>query len=159
MAMAPPLGFTCSASSGKPRSRVTARACAAKASFSSITSICERFSPVLSRIFRVAGAGANPMMRGATPMTVVATMRASGVRPNFEAAIFDAMINAHAPSFTPEAFPAVTVPFGFTIGLSFERASSVVSGRGCSSVSKILASPFFCGIGTATISCLKKPAA
>lgn len=107
----------------------------------------------------MAGAGANPIMRGATPTTVVATMRASGVRPNFEAAVLEARINAHAPSFTPEAFPAVTVPFGFTMGLSFESASSVVSGRGCSSVSKVLDSPFFWGIGTGAISCLKKPAA
>src|SRR5437899_3313871 len=39
MAIAPPLGLTCGASSGIPRSRRTASACEAKASFSSMTSI------------------------------------------------------------------------------------------------------------------------
>jgi len=59
----------------------------------------------------------------------------------------------------PDAFPAVTVPPGFTIGFSFVRPSSVVSARGCSSVSKIFGSPFFCATLTGTSSALKNPAA
>ena len=66
---------------------------------------------------------------------------------------------ATEPSFTPEALPAVTVPVGFTTGLSFPSASAVVSGRGCSSVVNIFGSPFFCGMATGMSSSLKKPAA
>ena len=34
----------------------------------------------------------------------------------------------------PEAFPAVTVPLGLTTRFNFVSPSSVVSGRGCSSI-------------------------
>ena len=60
--------------------------------------------------------------------------RARGVRPCFFACSSFAKRSAAEPSFTPEALPAVTVPSGFTTPLSFASASSVVSGRGCSSV-------------------------
>jgi hypothetical protein len=60
---------------------------------------------------------------------------------------------------TPEALPAVTVSSGPLMPLSLASCSSVVSVRGCSSVSKSLGSPFFCAISTGTISPLKKPAA
>ncbi len=72
----------------------------------------------------------------------VASTRARGVRRYFETAPCDARSNAHAPSLMPDAFPAVTVPFGLTIGFNLASPSRVVSGRGCSSVSKILASAF-----------------
>ncbi len=62
-----------------------------------------------------------------------------------------------APSLTPEALPAVTVPSGFTIGLSFASASSVVS-RGCSS-SATTVSPLRPGTVTGAISPAKKPRA
>ncbi len=55
--------------------------------------------------------------------------------------------------------PAVTEPSGFTTPFSLASISGVVSGRGCSSVSKTFGSPFFCGSVTGTISRLKKPAA
>ena len=113
---------------------VTARPCAAKASFSSITSISASFSPSRSSSFCVAGAGPMPMMRGATPAVAIATTRARGVRPCLFAAASEAMISAAAPSFTPEALPAVTVPPCLRNGVgSLASASSVVSPRGCSS--------------------------
>ena len=45
-------------------------------------------------------------------------------------------MSAAAPSLTPDALPAVTVPSGRTIGFSLPSASSVVA-RGCSSLSTI----------------------
>jgi Rrf2 family protein len=82
-AMAPPQALTraSSSSSATPRSRSTARPWAAKASFSSITSICARLRPVSSSTLRTAGAGPKPMMRGATPAVAMPTTRARGVRP------------------------------------------------------------------------------
>ena len=59
---------------------------------------------------RVAGAGPMPMMRGATPAVAPPRIWAIGVRPYFLAAASDAMISAAAPSLTPDALPAVTVP-------------------------------------------------
>ena len=44
---------------------------------------------------------------------------------------------AAAPSLTPDALPAVIVPGLRTNGLSLASASSVVSGRGCSSLSTV----------------------
>ena len=43
-------------------------------------------------------------------------------------------MSAAAPSLTPEALPAVTLPPSRTIPTSFASASSVVSARGCSSL-------------------------
>jgi len=59
---------------------------------------------------------------------------------------------AQAPSFTPEALPAVTVPSGFTTPFNFASASIVASGRGCSSRSTTVAAPFFPGTETGMIS-------
>ena len=61
---------------------------------------------------RVAGTGPMPMMRGATPAAAMPTTRAIGVRPCARAAASEATISAAAPSLTPEALPAVTVPSG-----------------------------------------------
>jgi len=51
-----------------------------------------------------------------------------------------------APSFKPDALPAVTVPSDRTMGLSFDKPSIVVSGRGCSSAANRTDSRFFAGI-------------
>lgn len=56
-AIAPPPGFTWSASSARPSPRSTARDCAAKASFSSITSILASASPVRASRRCTAGTG------------------------------------------------------------------------------------------------------
>src|SRR5664280_866727 len=68
-AMAPPLGLTCSASSGSPSCRSTASDWAAKASFSSTTSRSLMPIPALPSSLRVAGTGPMPMIRGGTPAT------------------------------------------------------------------------------------------
>ena len=65
---------------------------------------------------------------------------------------------AEAPSLSPLALAAVTVPSFLNAGLSFAAIAMVESGRGCSSVSKIFGSPFRCGMLTGTISCLNFPA-
>lgn len=64
---------------------------------------------------------------------------------------------AQAPSFTPEALPAVTVPSGRTTPFNLANASRLVL-RGCSSVSTTMASPFFCGMVTGQISRARWPA-
>ena len=98
------------------------------------------------------------MMRGATPAVAVAITSPLGVRPYFFAASADASRTAHAPSLTPDALPAVTVPSGLTMPLSFASASRLVS-RGCSSRLTTIGSPFFCAIVTGMISSASRPAA
>src|SRR4051812_25961144 len=98
------------------------------------------------------------MIRGKTPAEAEPTIRAIGVSPNFVAADWEASKSAHAPSFTPDAFPAVTVPFDLTIGLRLASASSVVSGRGCSSLHTTTGSPFLAGTFTGIISLANRPA-
>ena len=68
------------------------------------------------------------------------------------------MISAAAPSLTPDALPAVTVPSLRTIGFSLASLSRLVR-RGCSSVSTMSGSPLRCGISTATISAARRPLA
>ncbi len=88
------------------------------------------------------------MMRGGTPAVAPPRMRAIGVRPCFFAAASEAMISAAAPSLTPEALPAVTVPPSAKSGLQLRRAPPcVVPARGCSSLSTTSGSPLRCGIG------------
>ena len=97
-----------------------------------------------------------PITRGATPAVAMPTTRARGVRPYLAAMASLASSSAAAPSFTPLALPAVTVPSGRTTPLSLASASRLVS-RGCSSLLTMIASPFFCGTVTGTISASKKP--
>ena len=67
-------------------------------------------SPSRASSFCTAGAGPMPMMRGATPAVAIATTRARGVRPWRLAASSRGEQQRAAPSLTPEALPAVTVP-------------------------------------------------
>ena len=92
------------------------------------------------------------------PEVACATMRAIGSRPSDLARSSDVTTTAEAPSFNPGAFPAVTVPSSLKAGFNFARDSIEVSSRTGSSVSKITAAPFFCGISTGTISSLNLPA-
>ena len=66
--------------------------------------------------------------------------------------------SAHAPSLTPEALPAVTVPSlrndGLQLGQRLERGVA----RGCSSRSTTTGRPCFCAIVTGEISSAKTPA-
>ena len=97
-------------------------------------------------------------MRGSTPATPDETIRASGFKLYFFMAPSDAIKTAHAPSFTPEEFPAVTVPSFLNAGFSFDKISIEVFGFINSSSLTIIASPFFCAIETGMISFLKRPA-
>jgi hypothetical protein len=121
---------------------------------SSITSNWSSVRPVSASTFFTAGAGPKPMMRGATPAVAMPTTRAFGVRPYFAALASSATSSAQAPSFTPEALPAVTVPPGRTMGLSLANASIEVW-RGCSSFETTTASPFFWAMLTGVISVSK----
>ena len=98
------------------------------------------------------------MMRGSTPATAPATRRARGVRPYFFTAASEATIIATAPSLTPLALPAVTVPPSLRKGVpSLASLSTVVPARGCSSLSTTIGSPLRCGIRTGTISFASRP--
>ena len=97
-----------------------------------------------------------PMIRGATPAVAMPMTRARGVRPWRAAAASLASSSAQAPSLTPDALPAVTLPSGRTTPFSFASASRLVS-RGCSSLATTIGSPFFCAIVTGVISASKKP--
>src|SRR5437868_4215153 len=57
------------------------------------------------------------------PEVACATMRARGSTPSARARSSDVTTTADAPSLTPGALPAVTVPDSLNAGLSFERAS------------------------------------
>ena len=156
--MAPPWAFTCSASSARPQARVQASAWAAKASFSSMTLKSRGVIPRRAHSFSTAGTGPTPMMRGATPPEAAPSMRARGSRPSFWTISAEASSRAAAPSLTPEALPAVTVPPSRTMGLRPCRAARVVSGRGCSS-SLTTMSPLRSLMVRGAISPSKKPLA
>ena len=65
-------------------------------------------------------------------------------------------VAAAAPSFTPEALPAVIDPSVRVIGRSFASCTIVVS-RGCSSCTTSIGSLRPCGTVTATISSANRP--
>ena len=56
--------------------------------------------------------GPRPMISGDRPLTPVATMRASGVRPSSRALVSDMMTTAAAPSLSGQQLPAVTRAVG-----------------------------------------------
>ena len=156
--MAPPCGFTCSASSGRPQERVQASAWAAKASLRSMTSKSRARISSRSHSLATAGIGPTPITRGATAPAAPPAIRARGSRPNRFTASSDASSSAAAPSLTPDALPAVIVPSGRTMGFRALRASSVVSARGCSSRLTTI-SPLRSGMVTGAISPSNQPLA
>lgn len=95
---------------------------------------------------------------GSTPAEAYAIILANGFAPTDLAKLSDARTIAAAPSFIPEAFPAVTVPLPSLIkaGLKFLSPSNVVSGLGNSSVVTVTL-PFLPGTSIGTISSLKYP--
>ncbi|MNI33975.1 hypothetical protein D3C73_879470 [compost metagenome] len=155
MAIAPPLTLTLAGS--QPRSRLTDSACAANASLASIRSRSLIVQPARSSALREAGIGPVPMMAASTPIVANEAIRASGVRPRRAASSSRISTTAAAPSFRPDALPAVTVPSFLKAGLRPARTSSVVA-RGFSSVSTMM-SPLRVLIVTGTISALNRPSA
>ena len=70
----------------------------------------------------VAGTGPMPMIRGSTPAWRSATSRASGCGRGCSATLRSISTTAAAASLTPEALPAVTVPFLREPGLQLGEA-------------------------------------
>ena len=151
-AMAPPFGLIRSSLSAKPSSRVQAKTCAAKASFSSMISISSNVRPALASAFFDASTGPIPIIRGSTPATAELTTRAKGFNPCCSTASPLAINNATAPSFNPELLPAVTEPSFLNAALRPPRASRVVFGFMNSSSTKTIGSFLRCGISTANFS-------
>jgi len=128
IAMLPPLGLILGSSSFKPQARMQAILWAANASLSSMTSMSDMLKPALARARLLASTGPMPIIRGSTPTTAELRIRANGLRWYFLIASADAIIVAAAPSFKPEEFPAVTLPFLRNAALSFPNPSIDVLG-------------------------------
>jgi len=118
----------------RPRSRAEAITWTANASLISMRSKSLIVIPALANARRLASTGPSPMISGLRALTPVATIRASGVRPSSAACRSLMITTAAAPSLSGQQLPAVTAPLGRNTGLSADTASSVVPGRGPSSV-------------------------
>ena len=92
------------------------------------------------------------MIRGSTPTTEEVTIFAKGLRLYCSTASPEATITVAAPSFNPEAFPAVTDPSFLKAGRNLANDSKVEFGRINSSSEKIIGSFLRCGISTEVIS-------
>ncbi len=134
-----------------------AKLCALKASFNSMSPISSRESPAFLNAFCVALTGPIPMIRGSTPTTAEATILTIGVRLCCFIALSEATITAAAPSLSPLALPAVTVPSFLNAVLNLARASREVSCLINSSSLKMRSSFFLCGIAIGTISFASLP--
>ena len=124
-AMAPPFGFTWSASSGRPSPRSTASAWLANASLSSMASKSDTARPsrsheLLHRRHRPDAHDARRRRR----RVAMPRMRARGMQPMACAPPRVAGSAPPTPSLTPEALPAVTVPSARTIGFSLASVSA-----------------------------------
>ncbi len=90
--------------------------------------------PAFDSALSVAGTGPTPMTSGSTPAKANETIRIFVGRPCSLAPSAEASRLIVAPSLRPAALPAVTRPCGRNGVFSAARASSVVPGRGGSSV-------------------------
>ena len=91
----------------------------------------------------MAKTGPIPIILGSTPATAAPIILANGLKACFLTASPEANNKAAAPSFNPDAFPAVTEPSFLNAGLKLDNDSNVVSGLANSSFSKIIGSFFF----------------
>ena len=95
------------------------------------------------------------MCFGSTPAVAPPQNLANGFSENFLTIFSEAIIRHAAPSFTPEAFPAVTVPFSLKgVGKRFNFSTVVL--RGCSSWSNVIFSLLLFEISMPIISSLKR---
>ena len=136
--MAPPLTLTLFISQSS--SLETAKDWAAKASFASIKSSSSIDHLASSKAFFTAGTGPIPIIEGSTPIVEDDTILTSGLSPNSLAFSFFITNTAAAPSFNPDAFPAVTVPSLSKTGFKELNLSKVVPCLGNSSVSNNISS-------------------
>ena len=164
-AIAPPIGLTFDGS--RPRSPMTARACAANASFSSIQSSWSCVMPAAAHAAGMANFGPMPMISGGTPRTANEENFASGVRLCSRKIFSLTISSAPAPSDICELLAAVTVPLAANTGLSLPSDSIVESARAPSSVSTVRRETSTWPvarfgvrvmISTGVVSALKKPA-
>ena len=95
---------------------------------------------------------------GATPLVACALIVTNAFRPNWFAFSDDMTSSAAAASFTPGAFPAVTVPSGLNAGFSAASAPMEASSLTLSSRVMTVAAPFFPGTLTGTTSVSNRPA-
>ena len=104
--------------------------------------------PVFSNNFLTAGIGPVPIIDGSTPVSAYPINFAIGFKPFSSALFFSIKTKAAAPSFIPDAFPAVTDPSFLNAGLNLAMLSISQSKRMCSSCSKTV-TPFrvFISIG------------
>jgi hypothetical protein len=107
----------------------------------------------------MAGTGVIITHFGSSPLVACATIRARTGRPRAPATSAAAITSAAAPSLTPGALPAVTVPSGSNAGLSRASASTEVSARTDSSCATTMGAPFFWGMVTASSSASNAPSA
>ena len=150
--MAPPFGLMRASRSCRPKARVQAKTCAANASLISMRSIWSKVRPARSNAFWLAGTGPMPMMRGSTPATAAEMILAIGWSLCARTPSSLANNNAAAPSLSPEALPAVTLPSFLKAGRKLESVSKVVLARENSSLSNTNASPLFWGMEIGKIS-------
>ena len=129
--MAPP--WTLILSRVIPKCRIEGKTWAAKASLISTRSISLMVIPARDMARRHASTGPRPMISGFNAVTAEDTIRASGVIPSSRARTSLITTTAAAPSFSGQAFPAVTEPSVRNTGLSFPNPSRSVCGRGPSS--------------------------
>ena len=93
------------------------------ASFDSIQSICEIFSPASDSASCTAGIGPSPIKFGATPFSPYDIILAMTGIEYFETECSLASTKAAAPSFIPDELPAVTVPSLSKAGFSLVKSS------------------------------------
>ena len=140
---------------GKPEAAQQASACEAKASFSSTTSKSAGVRPSRSRASSPPGWGRCPSTRGATPAVAQPSTRAIGVQAVGLRRRSDARTSAAAPSLTPEALPAVTLPSGRHDAAQLRQRLAGRRGAGCSSFATGVRRPCGPGRRPATISASK----
>mmetsp|Transcript_96309 Transcript_96309/g.269514 ORF Transcript_96309/g.269514 Transcript_96309/m.269514 type:complete len:250 (-) Transcript_96309:549-1298(-) len=144
MEMAPPLTLTFEVS--QPMTLFTDMACAAKASLASMRSRSLAFHFASSSALVLAGMGPVPMIFGSTPAMAKDRTVAMTSRPLARAISRGISKQSAAPSLSPEALPAVTVPpFGLKAGRNFANPSAEASVLMNSSCSKTLPLGSFTG--------------
>ena len=81
--------------------------------------------------------GPSPINEGSTPQVAQDTILTNGSKDFLSASSLDINTKAAAPSFIPEEFPGVTVPFSLKTVFNFFKSSMFKFSLGCSSFSKI----------------------
>ena len=89
---------------------------------------------------RIAFIGPRPIRAGSTPIEAQDTIFTKGLIDFFSARSKDDNNKAAAPSFIPDEFPAVTLPFSWNTVFNFSKSEIFKLILGCSSLSKIFPS-------------------